>query len=143
METYFKINRKKLLIRITSLVFSIFILNFLAMKFHWYFSIWYFDMPMHILGGFWLGLVFFWFFQIKDLSFINISKIILGLLLIGFLWEFFEISVDKIITEKSFSTLDSFSDICFDLVGGFFAIFYFKKRIMKKNINIQPRSRTL
>lgn len=124
-------NRKKLLIRITSLVFFIFILNFLAMKFHWYFSIWYFDMPMHILGSFWLGLSFIWFFQIKDLSFLNIFKIILGVLLIGLFWEFFEISVDKVITEKSLNVLDSFSDLSFDLVGGLISLLYFKNRIMK------------
>lgn len=136
MEIPSEINNKKLLIRIASLVFFIFILNLLAMKFHWYFSIWWLDMPMHLLGSFWLGLSFIWFLKIKDLSLFNILKIILGVLFIGFFWELFEISVDKIITKKSFNALDSFSDICFDLVGAFISIFYFAKRIIIKNIEI-------
>ena len=87
-------------------------------------------MPMHILGGFWLGLVFIYFLKIKDLSFSTILKIILGALVIGLLWEVFEILVDKTIIQNPFNTLDTLSDICFDLAGAGIAIFYFAKRIM-------------
>ncbi len=100
------------------------------MRFYWYFSIWWSDMPMHILGGFWLGLVFIYFLKIKDLSFSTILKIILGALVIGLLWEVFEILVDKTIIQNPFNTLDTLSDICFDLAGAGIAIFYFAKRIM-------------
>lgn len=121
---------KKLLIRLLSLIFLIFLLNYLAMRFYWYSSIWYFDMPMHFLGGLWLGLALIWFFKIKDISLKSIFYLILGVLLIGVLWEVFEIIIDKIITGNLFNTLDTISDIFFDLAGGTFAIFYFIKRIM-------------
>ncbi len=132
MENFSKENKKKILVRIVSLIVTIFILNYLALKFHWYFSIWWFDMPMHILGGFWVGLCFIWYLKPKDLSFNNIIKIILGFLVIGLLWEIFEISVDKIIMQNPFNVLDTISDICFGLTGAFFSVLYFSKSIMKK-----------
>jgi hypothetical protein len=94
-------------------------------------------MPMHILGGFWLGLVFIFLFKIKEFSIINITKIIVGFLITALSWEIFEILVDKTITQNSFNTLDTFSDICFGLSGSFISIFYYIKRIMiKENFKI-------
>ena len=87
-------------------------------------------MPMHFLGGLLLGFALIWFFIIKDISLKSIFYLILGVLLIGVLWEVFEIIIDKIITGNLFNTLDTISDIFFDLAGGTFAIFYFIKRIM-------------
>ncbi len=128
-------NAKKFLIRLLLLILSIFLLNYLAMSFYWYSSIWYFDMIMHFLGGIWLGLAFIWLFKIEKISFKLILKIILGVLLISILWEVFEIILDKNITGNSFNTLDTISDISFDLAGGFFAVLYFLRKIMsiKKN----------
>jgi len=90
---------------------------------------------MHFLGGIWLGLAFIWLFKIEKISFKLILKIILGVLLISILWEVFEIILDKNITGNSFNTLDTISDISFDLAGGFFAVLYFLRKIMsiKKN----------
>lgn len=137
MEINDGINEKKLVIRIVSLIFFVFIIHSLAMKFYWYFSIWYFDMPMHILGGFWIGLAIIWLFKIKDLSRDTIAKIILGFLLIALFWEVFEFSVDKTITQNPFNVLDTISDICFGFAGAFISILYFSKRIMiKKNFKI-------
>ena len=123
-------SRNNFLIRLVSLIFFIFLVNYLAMQFYWYSSIWYFDMPMHFLGGFWLGLAIIWFFKIQYISFRLILKIILGVLLIGIFWEFFEILVNNYTIQNSFNTLDTVSDILFDISGGFFAVLYFLKRIM-------------
>lgn len=125
-------HKKKLSIRLASLIFFIFIVNYIAMKFYWYSSIWYFDMPMHFLGGFWIGLVLFWLLPLEKMSFKLVFEIILGVLLAGFLWEIFEILVDKSISQNPFNCLDTMSDICFDLAGGISAVFYFLKRIMLK-----------
>jgi len=123
-------DRKKLLTYLAFLIFFIFAVNYAAMKFYWYFSIWYFDMPMHFLGGFWLGLALIWLFSVKELSFKIIFKIILGVFFIGILWELFEISIDKTITQNPFNILDTVSDMCFDLAGGGLSIIYFFKRIV-------------
>ena len=137
MEISNGMNEKKLLIRITSLILFILVLNLLAFRFYWYFSIWWFDMPMHILGGFWVGLVFIWFLKPKDLSFNAVLKIILGALFIGLLWEVFEIFAYNFITQTPFNVLDTLSDLCFDLAGAGLSVFYFARRIMlKQNIEV-------
>jgi len=128
-------NRKRFFIYLASLVFFIFILNTLAGRFYWYYSIWYFDMIMHFLGGLWLGLVFIWLFWGKEFNLKLFLKIILGVLLISVLWEIFEIIFNNILVGDPFNFLDTISDVFCDLAGGTFAIFYFLKRIMFKEKN--------
>jgi hypothetical protein len=100
------------------------------MKFYWYSSIWYFDMPMHFLGGIWLGLISIYLFPLKNYSLKSIFKIFFIVLLVGVAWEVFEILVNRLTIQDSFNTLDTISDICFDSAGGLFAIFYFLKKVM-------------
>ena len=136
-------DKKRFFVSLSLLVFFIFILNTLAQKFYWYFTIWYFDIIMHFLGGLWLGLVFIWFFLVKRsvptdqlLNLIDlklITKIILSILIIGIFWEIFEIIFNNVLAENAFNFLDTISDIFCDLAGGTFAVFYFlMKRIMFK-----------
>jgi hypothetical protein len=123
-------NSQKLLIRSAILIFLIFLLNYLAMEFHWYSSMWYFDMIMHFLGGFWLGLLSIYLFLLEDSSFKSILKIFFIVLLVGIGWEIFEILINQLMVQDPFNTLDTMSDIFFDLAGGLFAIFYFLRKIM-------------
>jgi len=126
---------KKLFKRLTILILFIFVINFFADKFYWYYSIWWFDMPMHFLGGFFVGLVLIWFLSYKnfspELSFDLFFKIFLGILLIGIGWEIFEILFNNIIAQNSFNILDTVSDICFDASGGLYAILYIWKKQQK------------
>ncbi len=82
-------DRKKLLKTAAYLIFLIFFINFVALRLYWYNSIWYFDMIMHFAGGFWLGLALLWIFSNDNLSSRLIFKIILIVLLVGVLWEFY------------------------------------------------------
>ena len=122
--------KKDLSMRVGSLVIFIFFVNYLAMKFYWYSSIWWFDMPMHFLGGLWLGLVFIWLFWGQEFDARLILKILAGVLVIGVLWEIFEVIVNNLTIKDTFNTLDTLSDIFFDLAGGTFAVLYFLKRIL-------------
>lgn len=128
-------DRRKLSVRICLLVIFIFITNFLAGKFHWYSSLPWFDMFMHFLGGFWLALGIMYVFPPKIKSSISILKILLGVLVIGLIWEFFEIIVDANFSKNIFDLEDTLSDLCFDLAGGLVALFYFFKRIGVKTEN--------
>jgi hypothetical protein len=91
-------------------------------------------MPMHFLGGFFVGLVLIWLLSYKnfssELSFNLIFKIFLGILLIGIGWEIFEILFNNIIAQNSFNILDTVSDVFFDLAGGTFALLYFLTKTM-------------
>ncbi|MFA6076999.1 MAG: hypothetical protein WC735_02905 [Candidatus Paceibacterota bacterium] len=94
-------------------------------------------MIMHFLGGFWLGLLYFYIFPFsKDHLVYAILKILLFVLLIGVGWEVFEILVNGALAQNPLDFLDIISDIFFDLSGGVLAILYFSKRIM-----LTPESR--
>lgn len=122
-------DRKRLFKTSAYLIVLLFLFNYIAVKLYWYNSIWYFDMFMHFLGGFWLGLIFLWLLSFKNSS-VQISwklvyKVFLGVLLFGVLWEVFEIIFNNYIAGNPFIVLDTISDIFFDLTGGTFAVFYF------------------
>jgi len=87
-------------------------------------------MPMHFLGGVWLGLAYIYVFLPTDDSLKSIFKIFFAVLFVGIGWEVFEILIDIFITGDSFIFLDTSSDIFFDFAGGAFAILYFIRNIM-------------
>lgn len=102
------------------------ILNQAATFFHWYTLIWWFDMPMHFLGGIsvlYLGALV-WRRALRYVSPARFlyESIITGFLL-GVLWEAFELFLFLHYGSPYFGLLDSFSDLCFDLAGILFAAF--------------------
>lgn len=126
------VDRKKLFFRIAFLIFFVFLINALAIKFYWYYSIRWFDMPMHFLGGFWVGLALLWFFNVKYIDKNYIYKVILGVLFVGLCWEVFEFFVNNLYFARyPFDIVDTIQDIFFDLFGGFLSLIYFKNRIMR------------
>lgn len=100
------------------------------MKLHWYSLLWWFDIPMHYLGGLWLALAVAYFFPPKEGSLKSILGTIAGVLFFAIAWEVFEYFVDENIARNGFDIHDTLSDICFDLAGAFTALFYFFKRII-------------
>lgn len=126
------VDRKKLFFRVAFLICFIFLINVLAIKFYWYYSIRWFDMPMHFFGGFWVGLVLLWFFNVKTIEKSSILKVLLGVLFVGLCWEVFEFFVNNLyLARYPFDKIDTAQDIFFDLLGGFLSLIYFKNRIMK------------
>jgi len=115
-------------------MFFIFLANFFALKFYWYSLIWYLDIIMHFLGGFWIGLFFLYIFSKgKQLSFnLNLFfKLLLVGLLVGLLWELYEFYLN-IVAGTLFNLNDTLSDLFFDLLGTAVSLFYFLKIIMPK-----------
>lgn len=131
MELIF--DRKKLKTCLVSITFLIYFLNYIALKFHWYYSIVWFDMLMHFLGGVWVAFILLWVFPIKILSKSYFLKLILGILFVGVSWEVFEIMFNNIIAGNPFDIIDTMSDLFFDMLGGILASFYFYKRIILKD----------
>ncbi len=87
-------------------------------------------MIMHFLGGFWVGLLYIYLFLPVDFSKNTVFKLLLFTLIVGILWELFEMLVNEVISSNPFDFLDTTSDIFFDLAGGGTAVSYFFKRIM-------------
>lgn len=132
-------DRKKLFKTSAYLVILIFVLNYIATRLYWYYSIWWFDMPMHFLGGLFIGLGTIWLLSYKnfpsELSWKLILKIFLSVLFVGVLWEVFEIIFYNIIAQNPYNILDITHDIVFDLAGGIFSIIFFFRRTMFSEIN--------
>jgi hypothetical protein len=126
---------KKILIRIVLLMFFIFIADRIGSFLHWYYTMWWFDMLMHFLGGLWLSLFFTYTFVRRNLlgemSTRTVGQIILWVFLVSVLWEVFEFSVNNVIGRTPFSVLDTTSDLFFDMSGAFLVLFYFKNKIMQ------------
>jgi hypothetical protein len=112
-------------------------LHHVAIFFYLYWTVWWFDMLMHLLGGIWVGAIILWFFYesgfVKNFTYKKYQAFLLafvGTLLVGIFWEVFEIvgGIIKLPTD----TMDSLSDLVMDLVGAVVAFLYFD-RVIKKN----------
>ena len=129
---------RRLLKHLVYLMFFIFIANTLALKFYWYSFVWYFDIIMHFLGGFWVGMFFLYVLGRKEILSVNSSliiKVLFAVFIIGIVWEFYEFYIYQYISEIPFNPLDTVSDIFLDIFGGILSIFYFLKIIMTLSLN--------
>tara|TARA_Y100000310_G_C20661148_1_gene804867 strand:- start:1193 stop:1552 length:360 start_codon:yes stop_codon:yes gene_type:complete len=107
----------------------------LAIAFYWYWQIKVFDLFMHTLGGFFIGIatLYIYYFsgyvkEPKHENFIFILLMVLGMVsLVAIMWEFFEFIVDSYISSKNYLQLqgglnDTLGDFLFDLFGGFISV---------------------
>lgn len=131
-------DRKRLLKHLAYLMFFIFILNSIGLKFYLYYLVWYFDIILHTLGGAWVGLFFFYVFSRNTevpSGLKSFFKVILGVIVVGLLWEVYEYIVLNYMGGTPWDMVDSSHDIIFDTLGGFLAYFYVKKVIMLEHSN--------
>lgn len=108
---------------------SVLILHILALKFFLYWTTSWYDIGMHFLGGFLIGLVVISFIrrihpgeQILEKGLL-FSSVILAVLVIGLTWELWEIFMGftDVIADKT----DTFIDLIMDFVGGSSAVLYY------------------
>ena len=123
---------KNLQKRLAFLIVLIFTLNFLANIFHWYYTIWFFDMFMHFLGGFWVGLLIF-YLRHAEFSGRTLVWMLVWALAIGIGWEIYQFFLDQTISHKSFDALDTFSDLFFDLAGIAAVILYYSRTVVRSS----------
>lgn len=121
-------DRRKLVKPLVVIIFFLLFMNVSANKFYWYFSIWWLDMCMHFLGGFWISLVSLYIIWPKDFNIKLIFKILAIVLLVGIGWEVFELFFVNYLANNNFSLSDTSSDIFFDIFGGLCAILYLWKK---------------
>lgn len=141
--------KQKLFIQQFMLVAIIAILHFLALQFYLYWTFWWFDIVTHFLGGLWVGLIILWFFfssgyVYKNLSLVRSTKIFLitiaSVIIIGVLWEVWEVLAELVFINEAGYLLDTSLDIIMDILGGITAFIYAKKLIRQpaeKNKNAE------
>lgn len=105
--------------------------NFLG----WYYAVPWLDIPMHLAGGAWVGLLFFYIFGVRKSVFSpgnSLYFLICGLgfaALIGILWEFYEFAMDVLVWKSypvwaapGYIHFDTLKDLFNDLLGAFVVI---------------------
>jgi hypothetical protein len=123
-------DRRKLFNRQALLVAIIALVNYGAIKFHWYYSLWWFDMPMHFLGGVWIAMLITWYLADENFTIESVGRVILGAFIVGLAWEVLELLLNEQFVQNAYDLPDTLSDIFFDLSGAFTAVFYVALRIM-------------
>ncbi len=108
-----------------ALILAIAIVNALAQYYYWFWTMRWFDMPMHFVGGMWLAGVAIWwrFFSGKfpdaRIELPNFLAWGVGAaFLVGLAWEAYE-SVVAILTKGYINAMpDTLSDLVLDILGG-------------------------
>ncbi len=131
-------NKEKLLKHLVFLMFFIFFTNSIILKFHWYYSIWWIDILMHFLGGFWVGGFFLYVFirkKTRSESFIFLAKVVLATLAVGLVWEIYEFYIYQYLSQNPFDLIDTISDLFFNILGSIISFFYLFKIIIPTPLN--------
>ena len=129
---YFSVMLKKPLFKeLFVVLFAVYILNVLALKYNWYWSITEFDSLVHFLGGMWAALVVLWFYFFsgflnpQDRGFKNFFFIsLLGLIFISVAWEIFELVSGATFVVEPKYRFDTALDFVMDFLGGAVALLY-------------------
>ncbi|MFA7193777.1 MAG: hypothetical protein WC087_02585 [Candidatus Paceibacterota bacterium] len=113
------------------------VLHYLALKLYFYWTISWFDILMHLLGGYLIGLIaLYLLLNFLDKEIISNRRISLILvlsfvLIVGLGWELWELFVN--LTDIIEDRLDTAIDIVMDSIGGYFAFLYGKKHLWKRD----------
>ncbi len=95
-------------------------LNAMALHFYWYWTLRWFDIPMHLLGGMWAATMAMWALTRRVHNYSPRSQVFFVLffvLVVGIVWELFEALFLGIYTEPGY-LFDTAQDLLSDLCGG-------------------------
>ena len=133
-------NRKRLTATLVLMMFAIFALSLAGERWHWDILFWWFDVLLHLSGGFWVSLFFIWFFCADGLPLFKLrsgqpgpfltTQTLLFVLVIGVLWEIFQFLTKSRIGAEPWSAPDTISDLFINMAGCLTALFYYRKIIM-------------
>ena len=123
----------------TSAIFAVIFVSavdLFALKFHLFYAIIWFDMPMHFLGGFLVSILAL-SILVHNQGHVSYGKLlfwgIISALVIGIMWELFELYFGITYLYSPDYIGDNGMDVTMDLFGGFSAVVYsyFKLRTFK------------
>jgi len=104
------------------------VVNGRAMYFHLFYHYWWFDIPMHFIGGLWLAFIALAYYYSPRLAepkpHGDPSVLIIGVLFalfVGLAWELFEFSLDTFVTFAPHDMNDTLNDLLNDMIGAVFA----------------------
>ena len=135
--------KKKLLFISFITALFIMVFHYLSLKYSWYWTFKWLDIPIHIVGGFWVSLTALWVsLKIRHIDNINGYKkkallvMLVSVLVVAIFWEIFEL-IFKITSLHSINYWqDSLGDISNSFIGGVIAFLYFIKNKKAKSLVI-------
>ena len=116
-------------------LFIVGVLNAVAYRLYLFWTVIWFDMVMHFLGGLFVALFFFWILSLFKSKLSYTEKLILGAvftILVGLVWEYFELIIRVTDLASPESWGDTGMDIIMDTLGGTLGIM-FVHSLEKKN----------
>lgn len=109
---------------LATLIVAIALVNGAADYWHLFFYIWWLDIPMHLVGGFWVGLSILTYYFSYQHQFPKNDSVRFAVLLavvgafgVSLGWEVFEFTVDRLNGIVRFDLIDTISDICNGVIG--------------------------
>ena len=118
--------RTLLLRKLATYIILLALLNFFGSLFHWYEIVWWFDMPMHFIGGvcvMYIAVVIFGAAPATEHVGRYLYRCVGVGIALGLAWEVLEFILYKYSGGSVFIPLDSLSDVLFDIAGIFAAAF--------------------
>lgn len=129
--------KRVLLAEIFFIGISVAVLHKLALSLSLYWSVWWFDIPMHFLGGSLIALITLFviydpkFFNFSDKKPVVIFSVALGTtLIIGLSWELWELYMG--FTNIYEDRIDTMADLINDTLGAITVYLYSKNKICQK-----------
>ena len=125
---------KKFLYASGALAALLFVLNQAALNYDLFWRLWWYDIPMHFLGGLVLGCGFAWFFGSMQKRTVRLSdtaailSILTAVLVGGVAWEIFEYNLDLTYNPHLNYVLDTTKDMIMDMLGASVAIWFYKRK---------------
>lgn len=109
-------------------VVTVGVLHHLALAHFWYWTLWWFDVVMHVLGGFVVGLAAVWFLSLfRAVERYSPGRVfiltVIVVVAVGIGWELFEFFAQLFIQGEFFP--DTLHDVAADIAGGLVAYAYY------------------
>lgn len=117
-------------ISISILVLALFHLTGIFFLLYSYY--WWYDIPLHLWGGFCVGLFSIWLVISSPIGNSSGSVrimlgAIVGVVIFGFFWEFYEYAIGATSNSLGNYPLDTFKDMVMDVTGGYLSSVFFRK----------------
>lgn len=130
--------RKDILLTILFGSILIAFFHIIALQFYFYWTVGWYDIPMHIAGGALIGLSGLWIIYLSGIfgtvprhTFFSIVSVsFFSALIVGILWEMFEVKAG--LTSASFvDRIDTVKDIIDDMIGSLLSAWYYVRVVSK------------
>lgn len=120
------------------LIFVIGAAHATALRYHLFYTYWWLDIPMHILGGFWVSLFALWYhvvFRHHEERGRDKRKMLIHALSVTFSiaigWELFEYAMNAYIVLSRYDMMDTLKDLLMGIIGAIIGAQIFNYNIHK------------